>query len=366
MIKPSFYILIFAALMFLSFDAYSFPENIRHGYASCQSCHVSPSGGGVLTEYGRRASEEFMFTWSKPNEADFLNASVSLPKNLNIGGDVRFLSLHKDNKVTESNVGFPMQADMEFAYKLFDQLTLDVGVGSYDGTPDSRRHFIMYQPNENWFVRAGRFFPAYGIMNPEHSILTRRFLKFDQGQETNNLELGYLNEDFELIVNGISGTMGEEMKRDDGYSARFAYYLGKNNQVGANYLHGEGAIWERDVYGVFALVSIGKNGFIQSEIDLQSRKALDSTDESLPSNKALVTFTRVTWEVARGVNIFESIETLDPSGEDFSPRQRAYGPGVQWFPRPHLELLAKYELKLDEAFSKKYGNQAMLMSHYYF
>lgn len=321
----------------------------------------------MLTEYGRSASQEFMFTWSKPKENNFLNGAVDLPENLSVGGDLRFMSLHKDNRVTESNVGFPMQADIELAYKFFDSLTVDVAVGSYDGSPDTRRHYLMYQPSENWYVRAGRFFPAFGITNPDHTVVTRRFLKFDQGQETLNAEFGYLSENFEFMVDAISGSGGEKMPKDDGYSARFAYYLGKNNQIGANYLHGEGSIWKRDVYGAFALISIGKNGIIQSEVDLQSKKALDSSDLSLPDNRALVTATRVSWEVYRGVNIFENIETLEPLGSNkFTPRQRTYGPGVQWFPRPHFELLAKYEVKLDEAFSKKYGNQAMLMSHYYF
>lgn len=346
--------------------ALAFPENIRHGYTNCQSCHVSPTGGGVLTEYGRRSSEEFMFTWSKPNEADFLSGAVKPPEKLNIGGDVRFLSLHKDNKITESNVGFPMQVDLELSYKFFDQLTVDLGVGSYDGTPDVRRYYLMYQQSENWYMRAGKFFPAFGIMNPDHSIVTRRILKFDQSQETTNVEAGYLSENFEWIIDAISGSGAAGMPRDDGYSSRFAYYIGKNNQVGASYLHGKGVIWERDVYGAFALVSLGGGGLLQTEIDSQTRKAIDSEDLSLPKYTALITFTRLSWELTRGLNIFGTYESMDPDKSTFSQEQRSYGPGLQWFPRPHLEFLAKVEAKLDEAYSKDYGNQALLMSHYYF
>ena len=30
-------------------SAWAYPEMVRHNYPNCTSCHVSPSGGGVLT-----------------------------------------------------------------------------------------------------------------------------------------------------------------------------------------------------------------------------------------------------------------------------------------------------------------------------
>src|SRR4051794_39985225 len=37
-------------------DASAFPENIRHGYINCNSCHVNPNGQGLLNAYGRELS----------------------------------------------------------------------------------------------------------------------------------------------------------------------------------------------------------------------------------------------------------------------------------------------------------------------
>ena len=37
--------------------AEAFPWMIHHGYTNCAQCHVDPSGGGVLTDYGRAQGE---------------------------------------------------------------------------------------------------------------------------------------------------------------------------------------------------------------------------------------------------------------------------------------------------------------------
>jgi hypothetical protein len=249
---------------------------------------------------------------------------------------------------------------------VFDQLTLAASVGSYDGEPATRKHYLLWQPNDNWFVKAGRFLTAFGIYQPDHSIVTRKFLRFDQNSETLNAEIGYLNENFEWVSAVISGDVGEHMTRDDGASTRLAYYLAKGNQVGFSYFQGEGDVWKRSVYGVFGLFSIGQTMFLQTEWDMQARKSNVTDDPSLPDNRALVSFTRLSGELTRGFNLFFTLESLDSTQGDYNKKQRSYGPGLQWLPRPHFEFLAKYERKLDEVYSHDYGSQAMLMSHYYF
>ena len=51
------------SLLFLTLKSHAFVENTVKGYANCMACHISPNGGGVLTDYGRSLSSELMSTW---------------------------------------------------------------------------------------------------------------------------------------------------------------------------------------------------------------------------------------------------------------------------------------------------------------
>ena len=88
-------ILAVAALL-LPGAASAYPWMIRHGYSGCGVCHIDPSGGGLLTDYGRAQSDLLMATrWSgeKAEEAsptaDFGFGLFKLPEWLFLGFSYR-------------------------------------------------------------------------------------------------------------------------------------------------------------------------------------------------------------------------------------------------------------------------------------
>lgn len=53
-------------------EAHAYTWMIKHGYASCTACHTDPSGGELLTVYGRVLSQEFISTkWGGSSESSF-------------------------------------------------------------------------------------------------------------------------------------------------------------------------------------------------------------------------------------------------------------------------------------------------------
>ena len=77
----------------VSSQAFAFPEMVRHGYTQCTACHVSPSGGGILTSYGRELAAEVLSTWSYADESQFTHSKVGeklADKGILFGGDVLF------------------------------------------------------------------------------------------------------------------------------------------------------------------------------------------------------------------------------------------------------------------------------------
>ena len=69
-------------------DAY--PWMIRHEYNNCIACHVDPSGGGLLTPYGRGQSQVLLSTKYSNEEVNpgkfiFFAGFAELPNSVNLG-----------------------------------------------------------------------------------------------------------------------------------------------------------------------------------------------------------------------------------------------------------------------------------------
>ena len=142
---------IFLLLLF-SPTAHAFPEFVRHGYTNCITCHASPTGGGILTEYGRAISKELLSrgSWFFENRMDLpavdtheeqaLNGSVSLPRGISLGGDARALQLiSDDSKATRGRFVF-MQADLEAALSDGKRITVDGTIGRAEPAKGQARY----------------------------------------------------------------------------------------------------------------------------------------------------------------------------------------------------------------------------------
>src|SRR5665213_1369307 len=106
---------ITAGLILLQFlspkVAMAFPEMVRHGYVNCTSCHVSPSGGGVLTPYGRQQATDLLSTWSTEKEAGPVQGLLQTPEWLNLGGDLRTIEIYRNTPQVTSARFLNMQED---------------------------------------------------------------------------------------------------------------------------------------------------------------------------------------------------------------------------------------------------------------
>src|SRR4051812_4913753 len=86
----------FWAALLGSRAAQAYAWMIRHEYAGCNQCHADPSGGGLLTAYGRAQSELLLRTRYGVAETDdpgrtgeFLFGLLPLPDSVLLGGDAR-------------------------------------------------------------------------------------------------------------------------------------------------------------------------------------------------------------------------------------------------------------------------------------
>ena len=196
---------LFLVLLFIdSSPILAWQENVRI-YQQCSSCHVSPSGGGVLTEYGKGLSTQFA-TFDKESFGPSNYSAFKTPKNLLLGGNVRNLYIKQEIGDFERERIFLMQADMELAI-MFKNITVVGTAGVYnvdyekdfENEIEYRRYYAKYQFNENMIFRVGQFFTNFGLMLDDHTETIRTAPGYGQNTESKNYELGYYSELFNLV-----------------------------------------------------------------------------------------------------------------------------------------------------------------------
>lgn len=352
-------------------SAWAYPEMVRHGYVNCTSCHVSQTGGGVLTEYGRELSKEILSFTSREEEQKFIYGLVIPPSWLTMGGDFREIYVYKNSEFAKEGRAILMQADLEASAQVgktrfvasagFQDLKTAVTLADQ---LISRRHYLSYQLSDEWTVRGGRFLPAYGINTPDHVITIKRGLGFDQGQESYNIEASYIAEKLNIYATGIFGrpdNLGLNKETGIALSASRPFLL-ENSKWGASYLFGSKRFQPaRHIFGPYIILGFSEKWALLSEFDFQSQ----GVPANAPSRFGALNYQKLSYEPIRGLWVYFTQEwsRLDFSRED--TLSTAYTLGVQFFPRPHFELNVAWQKLRVASVSKEYMDLAWLLLHYY-
>lgn len=358
------------ALLFLSISTlvFAYPENIRHGYVNCTTCHVSPNGGGILTPYGRGLSREAVSTWGTQNETRWLYFAEP-PEWLNLGGELRWIQTHKDTPTYKQNRFILMEADVEAAVT-YDKYTFvgTLGRSEFDSPSTlgeflvSRRHYLMYKANNEFTIRAGRFYPAFGLAVPDHTVATRRPLGFDQNQETYNVETSYIAEKYDLFLTAILGRIDQPgYKRDRGGSARASYQWNEKYKLGAGYYFGHNEIADRHLFGPYGMAAITKQIVLMQETDL-----VRTAPSTGAATWGFAHFAKLDFEPLQGLHFFILEDVYRGDFKKAATVTNSFGGGVQFFPRPHFELIGQYQKMKNMAIDpNNYNDYLWLQFHYY-
>ncbi len=350
--------------LLLTSKAHAFPEMVRHNYPNCIACHESPSGGGLLTNYGRTISHSVLSTWGGEKEArPFYGAfdNKYTKSWLNVGGDLRALQLHTNSKTLMMGRFIRMQTGLEAAINY-----MNFKVVSFFGKQEagnmvrgeSIRHYLMYQPTDELSFRIGRFIPNFGLNIPEHTLATRKGLGFDQGTERDQMEVMWGGEKLNASAS-ISKTVKTDLKKNQekALSAQINYTLFDSYRVGANFWIGKENNRSRQVYGINAVLGFTEKLYYLSEFDLQS---------GFDRKRGLFHFSKLGYEIVKGFHLLGIEEYRKSDLKNEKTLLNAHGLGFQWFPRPHFDFEAIWNKRRVVQQSKDYTDYAYLMMHYYF
>jgi hypothetical protein len=177
------------------------PVFLSRQYARCATCHFSPTGGGLLTPYGRSLSREELSTFgagggsaSAGREHEFLfGAAGDALGGVSMGVDLRPARLAVDRGGVEETRNFLMNAEVAAAVRR-GSWTAYAQAGRQPRGDDPRiasfEHWLSYR-SRGLGARGGRFLPAYGVKLADHTSFTRDTLALDNDDQLYALELSY-------------------------------------------------------------------------------------------------------------------------------------------------------------------------------
>jgi hypothetical protein len=365
-------------------EAEAYPWMIRHGYANCAACHVDPSGGSLLSQYGRAQSELLLATqYRKRGEEEeispytaFALGAVPLPEWLNLGlsfrgarlstraGDVsdsRWLQMVTDLRGAVSVWRLRAGASVGFVH----QRALPAAVTSRDkNNVVSREHWLGLQSEDDTLLlRAGRLMLPFGLRNVEHTMWVRDQTRTDLNEDQQHgISLAYNSEKVRSEIMAIAGNLQVSPSdyRERGYSGYVEVALHAKVAAGVSSLMTRARydvatqqpFTVRQSHGVFArwspfhrLVLLGESDFLMSR----------PQDEE--SQKGSAHLLQADVELIQGVHLMLSGEML---------RQRqatSLGAWVtlDWFIGPHAELRLDFNpRRLGAAGSESLGVRMIL------
>jgi hypothetical protein len=349
MIRISF-VALFAVFLFSS-QAEAYPELSRHGYTNCTTCHISPSGGGLLNLYGRELSKEVLSTWSRDGEQYFAyNAykKLSQEEKILLGGYFRSVQAVRDSADTRAGRFIVMQADLEGGYN-GEKVAVVGSIGrqelrsGFQSTSRvfSRRHYALVRIGEQQNFRVGKFMRFYGTNDPNHNLYVRRDTMLGFDTESYNAEYSWLGEHVSAYVTGLFGSLGDDksQSQEKGLTASVSGYFAEKHKVGVSVLRAKDNTQERTIGGPWAILSFTKPLFLLSELDFQSKRV--AATKQLQSG--YVTSQKLNFEWVQGLISFITYERKDLNRGDPNSKQQSYGTGIQFFPRPHFELIGAWQ-----------------------
>jgi hypothetical protein len=366
-----------AFVLFTSGRAEAYTWMIRHAYNGCGVCHADPSGGEVLTPYGRAQSDLLLrmrydgtsVEAAEPGKVSNFLGFLELPQSVMLGGSVRVASTLKGGEYRV----FPMQADLYGQLRFGDFFAggsvgaSKVPAGSPHARPAqvttntdgwnviSRNHYLGMDFAEGKFTaRAGRLNLPFGVRIPEHTMWVREATRTDrESDQQHGLALAYNSEIAHAEGMAILGNyqLNPDEFRERGYSFFVEILAGSRAAIGVSslytYANRDRVTLESNVargaHGVSTRVAIGEPFALLGEMNLLT----NSTREL-----GYVGFLQGDYEIVQGVHALLTGEVLNegyPTNGEITnpPVLRTAGVGkpefgawisAAWFFLPHMDL----------------------------
>jgi hypothetical protein len=345
--------------------SHAYPWMIQHQYTGCALCHLDPSGGYLLTTYGRAQTQALLSTFGSVKEGGEVDSRSNfafglMPPNdwVNLGASVRE-SYVKSSSIVNGPI--LMQADFRAAvtagpliatgsvgYLQHGQHAAQITKGD-KGVLVSREFWLGVQLGEdkNTMIRAGRMYLPFGIRVIEHPFYVRQMTGTNiDSQQQYGAAFFHDGETYHMEIMGIAGNyqiapdeyrqrgyagyveVGVHPGAQLGFSSMVTYTkLDPNNYKNSAFTGAHGPMLRWSPFDSVALLA---------EFDLTHYAANQTLTQY-----GLVGMSQIDWEVFRGLHtmvtgeIYHRPELDDSRGHHFNNKDWL---SLVWFMYPHIDV----------------------------
>jgi hypothetical protein len=219
---------IAAAFVSIARPSFAIPRFAARNSMECIQCHYDPTGGGVRNRYGADVYARTLLSIQGSEPTISPEGSVGedgwapefsgmLTDWLTLGADVRLGYLlaipeHGPMPNTDPSITstlFLMQADLYHAATINPHVNLVLDVGVYTGFEAWLLIKAISAPTPyNLMIKAGRFKPAFGVRESNHTIFTRETVGFGPMDQDTGVELTAYLWNLTLNTAIVNGTLG--------------------------------------------------------------------------------------------------------------------------------------------------------------
>jgi hypothetical protein len=358
---------VLAAALATPGGASAYPWMLRHEYSGCATCHADPSGGGLLTRYGRAQTELLMRTryraapveGEEPGRvAGFLFGAFELPERVLMQADFRGLGMEVWPGGGKA-VGHAllMQADLAgqvavgrvrgaASLGFANEGALGASISRGANRLIGRTYWLAVDLGDDrqWTIRGGRLVLPYGLRIIEHNTWVRSLTRTDlDATQQHGLAVSYSGPRLRGEAMAILGNyqVSPDAFRERGYSAYVEWLARPRLAVGATSLVTHAAedaqlatpLW-RHAHGAFARWAALSRLALLAEVDLLLWSQPPGTNTFGTAG-----ILQADYEVTRGVHLMATGEVLDHTPDYPGAAAGAWGT-VAWFFLPHADLRA--------------------------
>lgn len=355
------------------------PEIARYGQFTCTSCHVNPAGGGMLTTYGREFSEEKMSTWAIEGEEKFLEGLVPMSDTIFFGGDARWIKYKSKTEDRLFEKFWRMQTDLEAGVHLGPvYVTGMMGTKPAGPTDDPKEHSNLIHRgytlradlfDEHVMIRGGLFLPKYGLMLSDHTAYVRSASGLSPDGAQTQIELIYQDDLFEFMLAKLieSKMYDRERKTLSGFNLGVSTFVAEKNRITASVLSTKKILGTVETsvlsMGLSAVVTATNKVFAMFEINRVHNETKISGTSAY--SEVLADFFTLNYEAYKGLIPYARYEFIDTDMNRKDTSTIRMGPGINWYPRPHMQLeLRSFRAQSNASHSTTNTTEGLM--HYYF